>query len=458
MSIIVAKHLSSYRDPSGFIFEKEGTIYRQVNKIFREHFDHFINSGCYRELTQKGLLVSHEVVHENFDDGEVRYCTLKPEKINFISYPYEWSFDMLKDAALLTLQLVRESIPFGIILKDATPYNIQWHEGRLIFIDTLSFEKYDETKPWIAYRQFCECLLGPLLLMHYNKLPLHELSLSYPDGIPLTVTKKLLPAKSRLSLHTFLHIFLHAGVSAKGQHTNKNESSFSKQKLLNLISSLETLVKKLNLPQQTSTWSGYYGEASQRINYLDEKKKIIGRWIERLPGCKTCADLGANEGAFSQLPAVLNIRTIAADFDPGCINSLYIQLKKSGEKNIQPLILDLANPSPATGFNNEERKSFLQRMDSELVLALALIHHLAIGKNVPLDMIANFFSRISQHLIIEFIPKEDEKIQLMLKSRKDIFDQYNEKNFEQYFTRLFTIESKEPIEGSGRILYFMKRR
>jgi len=133
MSTIVAKHPSSYRDPSGFIFEKEGAIYRQVNTIFREHFDHFINSGCYRELTQKGLLVSHEVVNENFNDGEIGYCTLKPEKINFISYPYEWSFDMLKDAALLTLQLVRESVPFGIILKDAIPYNIQWHEGKLIF-------------------------------------------------------------------------------------------------------------------------------------------------------------------------------------------------------------------------------------------------------------------------------------------------------------------------------------
>ena len=160
MSISAVTHPSSYRDPSGFIFEKGGITYRQVNIVYKDDFDFFISSGCYTALTGKGLLIPHEIIHENLTGSDQYYLTLLPQKIDFISYPYEWSFDMLKDAALLTLQLLKEAITHGLILKDATPYNIQWHKGKLIFIDTLSFEKYKEAEPWIAYRQFCECFSG----------------------------------------------------------------------------------------------------------------------------------------------------------------------------------------------------------------------------------------------------------------------------------------------------------
>src|ERR1044071_3227438 len=181
MSSTITPHPSSYRDPSGFVFQKDGVLYRQVNISFKDHFDHFIQSGCYKHLTEKGLLIPHEQISENLSGSKDYYTTLKPEEIGFISYPYEWSFDMLKDAALLTLKLVKECLGFNVMLKDATPYNIQWHKGKLVFIDTLSFEKYTET-PWIAYRQFCECFLGPLLLMHYSKKHLHPLQLAWPDG------------------------------------------------------------------------------------------------------------------------------------------------------------------------------------------------------------------------------------------------------------------------------------
>src|SRR5438105_7774210 len=212
-------HPSSYRDPSGFMFEKDGILYRQVNQVFKEHYDHFIQTGCYKKLVEKGQLISHQTIPENLTGTPEWYITLKPEKLDFISYPYEWSFDMLKDAALLTLQLVKDAISFGLILKDATPYNIQWHKGKFIFIDTLSFEKYNETEPWIAYRQFCESFLGPLLLMHYAKMPLQQLLLSYPEGIPLSIIKKLLPAKSRFSLYTYLHIHVHASIAAKKRNS-----------------------------------------------------------------------------------------------------------------------------------------------------------------------------------------------------------------------------------------------
>jgi len=456
MEKTITRHPSSYRDPSGFIFTVNHILYRQVNKVFAPHFDHFIRSGCYQRLADKKWLISHEEIRENMTGGPDWHTTLKPAPLHCITYPYEWSFDMLKDAALLTLQLVKESVAFGCILKDATPYNIQWHQGRLIFMDTLSFEQYSEEEPWIAYRQFCECFLGPLLLMHYKKMPLQPLLLAWPEGIPLPVIKSLLPGRSKFSLYTFLHIHLNTGISVKGNASPQKKIKFSRQKLLNLVNSLETLVKKLRLPPHQSTWSAYYEEACGRSNYLGEKKRIIREWVGGLNGFKTAADLGANDGAFSRILAENDIYTIAADFDPFCINNLYHFIRENGIRNIQPVIADLANPSPAIGVNNEERTSLISRLKVDLCLALALIHHLSIGKNIPFEMTADFLSRIgSKALIIEFIPKTDVKVQLMLSVKKDIYTSYTEDNFKKAFQSYFKIARQEPIGDSGRVLYFM---
>ncbi|WP_276501495.1 hypothetical protein [Terrimonas pollutisoli] len=454
----VINHPSSYRDPSGFIFEKNGELYRQVNICFKEHFDHFIQSGCYDQLIKKNLLIPHEQIPENFTGDTDHYTTLKPQRISLITYPYEWSFDMLKDAALLTLGLAKEVLNYGMMLKDATPYNIQWHKGQFIFIDTLSFEKYAET-PWIAYRQFCENFLGPLLLMHYCKMPLHQLQLSWPDGIPLAIIKSLLPKRSRFSLHAYLHIHLHAKVSSSNKRNTNVVQHFSKQKLTNLLSSLETLINKLKLPEQKSTWSGYYEEASKRDNYLEEKKKIIGEWLVDLkPSIKTAADIGTNEGEFSKLLAGQNIEIASADFDPFCINRLYLSIKKTNEKNIQPLILDISNPSPALGVNNEEKSAFISRPDVDLVLALALIHHLIIGKNIPFEKVAKLFATLGNYLIIEFVPDQDEKAKFLIAQKSKFIMDYNKDSFESSFKKYFTIEKQKNISGSQRSLYLLKKR
>jgi ribosomal protein L11 methylase PrmA len=364
---------------------------------------------------------------------------------------------MLKDAAILTLELLKEALVFGMIIKDASPYNIQWHNGKLIFIDSLSFEKYDETKPWIAYRQFCESFLSPLLLSHHTKMPLQEMMLAYSDGIPLQVTQSLLPWRSKFSIHTYLHIHLHAKYSAKHLAQTKKSSGFSKKKMLTLVASLEGLISKLNLPKQKSTWSEYYGEASLRKDYLLNKQQIISDWLEKIKPPGTVLDLGANSGEFSKITAAKQLQTISADFDAHCINDLYKQVKTNGEKNILPVILDLSKPSPAIGLNNEERESFINRTSVDVVLALALIHHLSIGKNIPFEMIADLFHRIGRYLIIEFIPKQDEKIQLMLNEKKDIYTTYTEEFFQAAFRKHFIILEKIIIEGSGRTLYLMKK-
>lgn len=457
MSNAFIKHQSSFRDPSGFVFEKEGVLYRQVNLIFKESFDHFISSGCYTALVAKGLLIPHQEIEGNLTGSPDYYKTLQPESLPFISYPYEWSFDMLKDASLLTLQMLKEAIHYGLILKDATPFNIQWYQGKLIFIDTLSFEKYNKEEPWVAYRQFCECFLSPLLLMHYAKTSLQELQLAYPKGIPLAVTKSLLPFKSRLSLHIYLHIHLHARVSSRKTNEAKSAAKFSKQKMLNLITSLETLIMKLQAPHLQTTWSDYYDEAAQRMTYLENKKEIIRKWVNNLTGVKTAADLGANDGVFSKLLSAQSIYVLATDFDPLCINNLYKEIKKNKELLIQPFVLDLSNPSPSIGVNNNERVSFLQRAKVDLVLALAVIHHLAIGENMGFEKCAELFSHTGHHLIIEFVPKEDDKIQLMLYQRKDIYSFYTPANFEAAFSQYFRIKEKQAIPDSLRTLYLFEK-
>lgn len=455
----IIKHSSSYRDPSGFLFYENDILYRQVNNIFKDDFDLFISSGLYQQLVDKNILIPHKKIEENITGSTDWYQTIQPEKIPFISYPYEWCFDMLKDAALVTLQAAQEAMNYGMMLKDASAYNVQWHKGKMVFIDTLSFEKWDESKPWIAYRQFCEHFLAPLALMHYLKLPLQNLFLAYPDGIPLTLAKKLLPSRSKFNLNTYLHLHLHANISENAKTANPKRHTlkpFSASKLKNLLRSLEETVRSFSLNNPSGVWSGYYNEAFQREDYVVPKKQIVENWISRV-NAYSAIDVGANEGEFSELLAAKNIFAISADFDHYSVNRLYNTTKKNNNASILPLIIDFANPSPAIGVNNEERSSFLQRTNTELVLALAVIHHLAIGKNIPFENIAAMFQSLGNWLIIEFVSKEDEKIQLMLQQKKDVYYDYNEEKFITAFKNFYSIIEKAEIGNSGRRLFLMKR-
>ena len=279
-----------------------------------------------------------------------------------------------------------------------------------------------------------------------------------PEGIPLAVTKSLLPWRSNFSLHTYLHIHLHAGISQRNNTENKKKAIFSKKKMQHLIDSLEGVITKLKLPHKKSSWSEYYEEANQRENYLASKKKIISNWLDSINDIATAVDLGANDGEFSLLLAEKNINTIATDFDPYCINNLYNSEKEKGNNKIHPLIIDLANPSPAIGVKNEERDSFMERCNVDLAMALAVIHHLVIGKNIPFQMMSDMFRQICRkYLIIEFVPKTDEKIQLMLSGKKDIYATYTKEQFELAFKDYFTVTSIQTIGSSGRTLYLMTK-
>lgn len=450
------RHPASFKDPSGFIFQVNGTVYRQVNETYAGTYDKFVSSGLYQLLVSRKQLVSHEEIAENITGTQQWYKTLQPVHVPFISYPYEWSFEQLRDAALLTLNILRTALDHGMILKDATPFNIQFIEGRPVFIDTLSFDIYDPSKPWVAYRQFCQCFLFPLYLEHYLKKDVQKILSTYIEGIPVDVTARLLPWKSNLSLGVWLHVYLQNTVQ-RGKK-GSNTPQFQKKKLLDLINHLESVLH--NFPEERTyktTWNNYYEDSILSQEYLQEKEKLFRQYIAGL-AVQNALDLGANDGYFSKILAADGVDVIATDVDGQCINRLYREVRKKKITNILPLILDVSNPSPAIGFHNKERASFFDRTQPDLVLALALVHHLVIGKNIPLPLLADWLHDIAPRLIIEFVPKEDEKVQQMLKSRNDVFEDYTRTAFENYFSQYFDILAYNEVPGTRRTLYLMQKK
>jgi hypothetical protein len=451
------RHPASFRDPAGFVFEKEGQYFRQVNKSYSADYNRLMQSGLYTELVNEKKLIPHTEIDSVIADPVVWYKTILPQQIVFISYPYEWCFNQWKDAAICTLCIVKKSISYGMILKDATPFNIQFTGVTPIWIDTLSFESYDETRPWIAYRQFIECFVAPLLIARYLSADLQKIFMAYPEGIPLKILSKLLPFKSRLNLNTLLHIFFAATVSDNKKANAKQSRVFTKQKLLNIIDNLISFVESIKIKDKTTAWNNYYRETVLSSEYVEEKRKLLNEWIKELP-VHTVLDVGTNTGLYAEMTSEAGKFTIALDADTACIDRLYLTSKQKSLGNLLPLTIDITQPSPATGWENQERVSFLSRAKTELCLALALVHHLAIRNNLGFDQMSKLFSSIAPWLIVEFIPKSDPKITLLLQNRLDIFDDYSEESFIRSFTKRFEIVKKKELSHTRRILFLMKRK
>lgn len=448
---------SSFRDPSGFLFYKDSKLYRQVNHSYRENYNLLTSSGLYQSLIKKDYLVRHEEVDIEALEPDC-YKVIEPEKVNFISYPYEWSFSQLKDAALLTLNIQKLALEKGMSLKDASAYNIQWHKGRPVFIDTLSFEKYIENKPWVAYRQFCQHFLAPLALMAHRDIRLSQLLRIYIDGVPLDLAAKLLPGKTKLKFGLLSHIHAHAKSQQRyaDKKVNNKKIKLSKFALLSLINSLEQTVKSLKWKPAGTEWGEYYTFTNYTDDSFDQKKVLIKKWLEQLKP-NSVWDVGGNNGEFSRLASDKNIETISFDIDEVAIEKNYLQIRQNKEASILPLVIDLTNPSPALGWQNTERLSLIERGPVDVAFALALVHHLAISNNLPFAKIADFFASICDNLIIEFVPKDDSQVQKLLSTREDIFDKYDADNFVKVFKNYFPKIESEKIEGSKRTLYLMSK-
>jgi len=449
----------SFRDPGGFVYEDQGCILRQVNFLAREHYDQLMKSGLYRELTERRLLIAHDEVDALPRVSATAYRVIRPEPVSLISYPFEWSFSQYKDAALLTLAVERHALRRGMSLKDCSAYNVQFHEGQPILIDTLSLEQYHEGWPWVAYRQFCQHFLAPLALMSLTDIRLGQLCRTNLDGIPLDLATRLLPWRSRVRFGLSLHLHLHGLVQHSDAQTRKSGSPgrFSQSAMLGLIASLESTVKGLSWKPGRSTWVSYSKESTYSPDQSDQKRRIITAFLEAARPASVW-DLGANTGNFSRLSSDRGIPTVAFDFDPACVEVNYREVKKRQETKLLPLLVDLLNPSPACGWVNRERTSIFQRGRPEMVLALALIHHLAITGNLPLENIAEFFSDLAPWLVIEFVAPDDSQVQRLIAQRRGVHHPYDQTRFETCFNRYFSIQEIRPILPGRRILYLMRRR
>ena len=450
---------SSFRDPSGFLFFQDGSIYRQVNTIYKENYDHLIDSGLCETLVDSGLLVSHDEVGTVLATTDSAYKILKPELIPFISYPYEWCFSGLKDAALATLEIQKTALDFEMTLKDSSAYNIQFVKGKPVLIDILSFDKYREGQTWVAYRQFCQHFLAPLALMSYRDIRLNQLFRIYIDAVPLDLASSLLPFRTRFIFSLVSHIHLHARSQKHfaDKAVNMSRHRMGRLSFLGLIDNLESAVKKLKWQPQGTEWTNYYEDATYSADALHQKKQLVAEFLDRLRP-KIVWDLGANTGLFSRIASDKGIQTISFDIDPACVEKNYLECVEKREANILPLLLDLTNPSPDIGWQNQERISLLQRGPADTALFLALIHHLAISNNLPFSKVADFLYNICNSLVIEFVPKSDPQVQKLLSTREDIFPNYTQQAFENEFGEYFTVQKSAKIVDSERTLYLMTKR
>lgn len=452
----------SFRDPSGFIFQREGVIYRQIQKSYAEKYERLIKSSLYDELVKQKLMIPHEEVDIPNADDEC-YCIIKPQQLKFISYPYEWSMSQLKDAALTTLAIQALALEYGMSLKDASAYNIQFVDGQPMLIDTLSFDIYNENQPWIAYGQFCRHFLAPLAMMQYVSLKSGTLLRLNIDGIPLDIAAKTLPFKTRFIPMLLMHIIIHSRFQKKYENTSGSEAEtihkqhFPLNAMKNLIQSLQNGIRKMTFPSQKLEWTDYYDVNNYTETAFKEKEHLVEEYIsETSPD--TLWDLGANDGHFSFHTSRRGVTTIAIDSDPSVIERCYVKAKNEDNKYLHPLLIDLTNPSPALGWAHEERLSLMERGPAGTVMALALIHHLAIGNNLPFADIASFLAECGRFLIIEFVPKSDSQVRRMLSTREDVFAHYSIEDFEESFSRFFTIKKKSNISESERTIYLMEKK
>ncbi|HKP16476.1 MAG TPA: class I SAM-dependent methyltransferase, partial [Gemmatimonadaceae bacterium] len=459
--VIAERVRGSFRDPSGFVFVADGTFYRQVNRSFSDEYDACVSSGLYDDLIQKRLLVAHRDVGIGFAATPDAHAVIEPTPVPFISYPYEWSFGQLRDAALLTLDVQERALDRGFVLRDASAYNVQLVDGGPLFIDTLSFERYHDGAPWAGYKQFCEHFLVPLALMSVRDPRCGRLQREYLDGIPLDLGSALLPRGSWLRPSLLLHVHVHARAMRRYESASVAEVTggrrLGKKALLRLVASLRDAVLGLEWRPEGTAWSRYTSDHGYSEQALESKRRLVREYVSAATP-RTVWDLGGNTGTFSRIAREVAELVVCFDADPAAVESNYREVRARKETGLLPLQMDLMNPSPENGWAHEERLSLESRGPADLVMALALVHHLAIANNVPLPTLAAWLARLGRSLLIEFVPKSDSQVARLLTNRADIFPRYTPEELERAFEPGWRIEAKQRIDDSQRMLYLMRRR
>ncbi len=443
---------ASFRDPAGFVFERDGELYRQILPYGVKAFEKFIDSGLCQKLIDKAALADFTIESED-ESGKVLHISRLP----FISYPYEWCFSQLKEAALLTLECMLDALDVGMILKDASAFNIAFHKCRPVFLDHTSFDFYEEDKPWRAYRQFVMHFVAPLLLMKKVDFRCLQLLMNDVGGIPLDLASRLLPWHSWLQMNTFMHIHLHAMLERKmsSSKSTRADDSLPRRRLIALLKGLNDWIVSFNPPTHATEWENYYNDNSYTECGFEAKKQFVREFCSQ-KRVNSCIDLGANSGVFTRIAAEFAEVVIAADYDARTVEYLF-QMGKNMKANIQPLLLDLNNPSPNLGVLCNERDSFFKRTKGDRVLGLALMHHLRITGNWSIRQIVSLFERLAPTALVEFVPLDDVQSQRLLRGREEIYQDWTLENVKNAFLEKYNNCNIRAIPDSGRKLLEVSR-
>ena len=426
-------------------------------------FEFVRSSGLVNELHAAGNLVGEEFVDAALlgeHAGDAHYVLEHP-RIPFISYPYEWSFSALKAAALLHLDIQQAALKKNVSMTDATAYNVQFVGHRPIFIDSLSFRRYEEGEYWAGHRQFCEQFINPLLLRSLCGVPHNAWYRGELEGISSEDLSRLLPWRSRMSWNVLTNVFMQARL----QNNSSSSAAIEKAKSRKLprigyeqiLHGLQKWIAGLEPKADSKTvWQDYANDNSYADEEAVNKRKFIAEFASAVKPA-LILDIGCNTGDYSIVALENGAESaVGFDFDHGALEYGYRRAVKDG-LNFLPLHLDAANPSPNQGWSQAERMGFRERAKGDAVMGLALIHHLAIAKNLPLAEVMSWLVNMAPQGILEFVPKKDPMVQRLLQMREDLFDDYDQENFEKYLGARARIVKSEQVSASGRVLYWFDR-
>lgn len=446
----------SFRDSAGRIFHHGGEVFRGLDEAGAADFEALEQTEFFRASTRSGLLAATEATADVRAPSPWDVATLRHERIPFISYPYEWPFTMLQDAALLQLKLLRAALQEGLTMKDASAYNVQWSGARPVFIDIGSFEKLREGEPWVGYRQFCMQHLYPLMLETYKGVSGRALLRGSIEGIAPEDMRRLMAARDLLRRGVPAHVVLHARLARTSARTDRNaaddlrRAGFRAELIDANAARLEKLVRKLSPKRRASEWQGY-GEQGPYSDSERARKIAVVTEVAASRHWGLVWDLGAHDGTHARLMSEHADYVVAVDHDDVAVDDLFRTLRNDGPGNVLPLVMDLVDPSPALGWRGTERLTMGARGRPELVLCLAVIHHMALSRAVPLDEIVTWLGELGGSVVVEFPDRADPMVQILL-ARTGAHPEYSRETFERLLAKRFDVQRTEPVSDT-RTLY-----
>ena len=451
----------SFRDPDTKVFRHNGVVMRCLTPRALADWEQLAATAFFKRLSAERLVIPTQQVGDRtgLPALDAKWAAvLQHEAVPMVSYPYEWPFSMLRDAALLQLDLTRAALEEGMTLKDATPFNIQWVGPHPVFIDIGSFTAYHDGDPWAGYRQFCELFLYPLLLQAYKGVPFHAWLRGSLEGIDAEHCRSLLSARDYLRPGVLAHVYLQAKAQARYEGSVRNikadlrAAGFGAQLIKHNVAGLRRLVNGLRWEPARSTWSDYQHTHSYAVDGLRHKADFVEQVLTQRRW-RTVWDFGCNDGVYSRLASQHADYVLAVDADHVVVDRLYRALKGEGCTNILPLVSDFANPSPGLGWRCRERRPLAERGAPELILCLALMHHLVIGRRVPLAELIEWLAGFGAELVIEFVDREDPMVRHLLRHREDQDFEYSPAAMDATLAKHFRTVTKAPLESGTRILY-----